>query len=173
MKKELFFTLVVVCILAHIVRLTYEIMKHRKTIRPGRVSFIIVFTDMIILWVSWFLICKYDYHEIHFPGIVRSAGLLLSFAGIIAFLTGLFTIKTLESYEGDLITTGIYSIIRHPMYVGFISWLIGFPLYFESLLPLILSIFLILNVLFWRFLEEKELEQRFPSYRDYRKKTIF
>lgn len=99
--------------------------------------------------------------------------MILSIAGVIVFLTGLLTIKTLESYDGDLITNGIYSFFRHPMYLGFILWLIGFPVYFEALLPLILSVFFIMNVLYWRYLEEKELEKRFPSYPEYRKKTIF
>jgi protein-S-isoprenylcysteine O-methyltransferase Ste14 len=45
--------------------------------------------------------------------------------GVIVFLTGLLTIKTQESYEGDLIRTGIYSIIRHPMYLGLIYTLVN------------------------------------------------
>jgi protein-S-isoprenylcysteine O-methyltransferase Ste14 len=89
------------------------------------------------------------------------------------FLTALFTIKTLESYEGDLITSGIYSKIRHPMYLGFIFWLIGFPLIFEAIFSIILSLIFICNILFWRYLEEKELLDRFPTYLDYKKKTIF
>jgi protein-S-isoprenylcysteine O-methyltransferase Ste14 len=93
--------------------------------------------------------------------------------GIIAFLSGLITIKTLESYDGDLITKGIYSKIRHPMYLGFIFWLIGLPIFFGALIPIFLSVIFVANVLFWRYLEEKELEKRFPAYPDYRKTTIF
>lgn len=88
-------------------------------------------------------------------------------------MTALFTIKTLESYEGDLITSGIYSKIRHPMYAGFICWLIGFPLIFEAIFSMTLSIIFICNILFWKYLEEKELWNRFPAYPDYKKKTIF
>lgn len=165
--------MVILCVFTHIVRLIYEIIKHRKILKPGRLSFIIVFTDMILLWISWFLICRFDYHEVYFPQIIRTIAMILSIAGVIVFLTGLLTIKTLESYDGDLITNGIYSFFRHPMYLGFILWLIGFPVYFEALLPLILSVFFIMNVLYWRYLEEKELEKRFPSYPEYRKKTIF
>jgi len=105
--------------------------------------------------------------------IIKYTGLTLSGIGIIAFLSGLFTIKTLESYDGDLITGGIYKWIRHPMYLGFILWLIGFPLYFGALYAFILAFIFITNVLFWRYLEEKELLKRFPSYGDYRKTTLF
>ena len=89
------------------------------------------------------------------------------------FLIALFTIKTFESYEGDLITKGIYSKVRHPMYLGFIFWLIGFPIIFGALFSLVLSLVFIANILFWRYLEEKELELRFSSYLDYKKTTIF
>jgi len=93
--------------------------------------------------------------------------------GGLLFFTALFTIKTLESYDGDLITKGIYSKIRHPMYLGFICWLIGFPVYFGALFPFFLSLLFIVNVLFWRSLEEIELEKRFPSYQHYKKTTLF
>jgi protein-S-isoprenylcysteine O-methyltransferase Ste14 len=173
MKKELFFALVIVCTITHIVRSVYEILKHKQVLKPGKLSFIIVFINMILLWISWFLLCRYDIFKVNLPDIIRFTGLLLSVVGLVAFLAGLFTIKTLESYEGDLITTGIYSIIRHPMYLGFILWLIGFPIFFGSYFSMILSLLFIANILFWRHLEEKELENRFPAYLDYTKKTIF
>jgi protein-S-isoprenylcysteine O-methyltransferase Ste14 len=92
---------------------------------------------------------------------------------MVLFLTGLFTIKTLESYKGNLITKGIYSKIRQPMYTGFILWLIGPPLLYGSLYSFVLSIVFIANVLYWRQLEEYELEKRFPEYLNYKKKTLF
>jgi protein-S-isoprenylcysteine O-methyltransferase Ste14 len=104
---------------------------------------------------------------------VKYFGFALIGVGIVVFLVALITIKTLESYEGDMITKGIYSIIRHPMYLGFMLWLIGFPIYFGALFSFLLSFVFVANVLFWRYLEEKELEKRFSSYTAYRKTTIF
>jgi protein-S-isoprenylcysteine O-methyltransferase Ste14 len=86
---------------------------------------------------------------------------------------GLSTIKSLESYEGELITKGIYSKIRHPMYLGFILWLLGSPIFFGALSSFILSFLFIGNVLFWRYLEEKELLKRFATYSTYMKSTLF
>ena len=173
MEKEWFFALVTACIITHIIRTIYEILKHKQILKPGKLSFVIILFNMIILWVTWVLLCSYDTHKIDFPGIIRYAGISLAIVGMLVFLTGLFTIKTLESYEGDLITTGIYSKIRHPMYLAFIMWLIGFPLLFGAGFSMILSLVFICNILFWRFLEEKELLNRFPAYPDYKKKTIF
>lgn len=173
MRKELFFALVIVCVITHIIRSVYEILKHKGVLKAGKLSFGIMFINMMLLWISWFLLCGQDMYRINLPVIVRYAGLLLSCIGVIAFLIALFTIKTLESYDGDLIKSGIYSKIRHPMYLGFILWLIGFPVFFGAFFSFLFSFLFIANVLFWRHLEEIELEKRFPSYPDYRKTTIF
>jgi protein-S-isoprenylcysteine O-methyltransferase Ste14 len=128
---------------------------------------------MALLWVSWFALCSLDEFKIILPGIIRYIGLLIVIIGLIFFLTALFTIKTLENYEGDLITKGIYSKIRHPMYLGFIFWYIGMPLFFGSYFSFILSIIFIGNILFWRHLEEIDLVKRFSVYNNYKSKTLF
>jgi len=171
--QHTFIILIIICICTHIIRTSYEILKHNQKLIPGRLSFVIMFTNMSMLWISWVLLCSYDIFKINLPAAIRYMGLSIAGIGSLFFLTGLFTIKTLESYDGDLIKTGIYSKIRHPMYTGFILWLIGFPVFFRAGFSLILSLLFIGNILFWRFLEEKELEKRFPAYSDYRKTTIF
>ena len=128
---------------------------------------------MLLLWASWFALCILDINKIDLPDIIRYFGIFLVILGILVFLTGLLTIKALESYDGDLITHGIYSKVRHPMYLGFILWLIGMPVYSGGLISFALCIVFIVNVLFWRHLEEKELENRFPAYKEYKKTTIF
>ena len=173
MDKKFYFALIIICVTTHILRLIYEILKHRQILKPGKLSFVIMFANMLLLWISWVLVCSNDIYRINILAIIRYIGISLSGLGIIAFLTGLFTIKTLESYEGDLITTGIYSIIRHPMYLGFILWLIGFPIFFGALSSLILAPLFITNILFWKYLEEEELERRFSTYLDYKKTTLF
>ena len=173
MTTEKFFVFTTVCIITHIVRSLYEILKHKKILKPSKLSFAIIFINMGLLWTSWFALCSLDLYRMNLPGIIRYLGVSLVGIGIIVFFIALFTIKNLESYQGDLITKGIYSRIRHPMYLGFILWLIGFPVFFGGLFSFILSFVFIANILFWRYLEEKELEKRFLSYMDYKKTTIF
>jgi protein-S-isoprenylcysteine O-methyltransferase Ste14 len=173
MNRNIFFLLTAVCILTHIVRTVYEILKHRKLLISNRYSFTIVFTNMIVLWISWFLLCSMDEYQIELPVWIRFLGLGMVILGVLVFLTALSTIKSLENYAGDLITHGIYSRIRHPMYLAFILWLIGSPLFYESGLSLAIGIILSANVLFWRHLEEMELINRFSGYREYRKRTLF
>jgi protein-S-isoprenylcysteine O-methyltransferase Ste14 len=173
MNRNIFFLLTALCILTHIVRTVYEILKHRKLLIPDKHSFIIVFTNMILLWISWFLLCSMDEYRIELPAGINYLGLGMVIVGVLVFLTALSTIKTLETYAGEMITHGIYSRIRHPMYLAFILWLIGMPLFYGGYLSLAIGLMLTANVLFWRHLEEKELVNRFSGYREYRRRTIF
>lgn len=173
MKNELFFILVIVCTITHIIRAIYEILKHKKLINTTRLSFIIVFINMMLLWASWFALCSLDINRIELPEVLHYSGISLVALGITIFITGLLTIKALESYAGDLITHGIYTKIRHPMYLGFILWLVGMPLFCGGLNSFFLCVIFVANVLFWRHLEEKELEIRFTEYKAYKKTTIF
>jgi protein-S-isoprenylcysteine O-methyltransferase Ste14 len=173
MKNYLFLILAGICICAHIVRTIYEILKHRKRLVPDKYSFIIVFINMILLWVSWFLLCSVDPFRLELPSVINYMGLMLVLIGVLIFLVAFSTIKSLETYEGDLITHGIYSRIRHPMYLAFILWLIGMPVFYGAYFSLGMSILLIVNVLLWRHLEELELINRYIGYREYRQRTLF
>ncbi len=173
MKNPSFLLLVVVCTLTHITRTAYEVLKHKKMLRASKLSFIIIFTNMAVLWASWIAMCSSDIYKIILPAVIRHLGLSLCIIGLILFTIALLTIKTLETYDGDLITKGIYSKIRHPMYLGFILWLIGFPVYFGAGFSLFLAFIFVANVLFWRHLEEIELIERFPGYKEYKAKTYF
>ena len=169
----MFLPLVYICIITHIVRLGYEILKHKKIIKASRLSFVVIFSNMLLLWASWFLLCSFDPSATNLPLMLRYFSISLAVIGVIIFLTALFTIKTLETYDGELITNGIYSIIRHPMYFSFLLWLIGFPLFYGGIYSFILAIPFAINVLYWRYLEELELDKRFADYKLYKKKTFF
>jgi protein-S-isoprenylcysteine O-methyltransferase Ste14 len=173
MNNSNFFLLVGVCVLAHFIRTVYEILKHKKIVVASKLSFAIIFTNMAILWISWFTLCSFDVYKINLPAIVRYFGIAINLLGAILFFTALFTIKTLEVYDGDLIIKGIYSKVRHPMYLGFSCWLIGTPVFYGAVFSFILAVLFIANVLFWRHLEEIELEKRFPGYKGYKLKTLF
>lgn len=173
MYNRNFILLIVVNLLTHFVRAVYEVLKHKNIIKAGRLSFSIMFTNMSVLWISWFLLCSADVYRLNLPAFFRYIGLAITLSGTGLFFTALFTIKTLETYSGDLITNGIYSRIRHPMYLGFICWLFGAPVFYEAITSFALGILFIANVLYWRHLEEFELEKRFTGYKTYRLRTFF
>jgi methanethiol S-methyltransferase len=173
MGEKIFLIAAIVCIICNMIRFMYEILKHKKIIKANQFTLVIIFTNMALLWVSWVLLCLTDTHSIELSNLIRYLGISLVGVGLVVFLMALFTIKTFESYEGDLITRGIFSKIRHPMYLGFILWLIGLPIYFGALYAIVLGMVFIANVLFWRYLEEIELAERFSAYKEYKKTTLF
>ena len=173
MNNRNFILLIIISVLTHIVRAVYEVLKHKKIIGASKLSFTFIFTNMALLWISWFLLCSADVYKINLPAIVRYIGIAITITGAGLFFTALFTIKTLETYSGDLITNGIYSKVRHPMYLGFICWLLGGPLFFNGAISFALAVLFIANVLFWRYLEELELEKRFTGYKEYKIITLF
>ncbi|MBN2520873.1 MAG: isoprenylcysteine carboxylmethyltransferase family protein [Bacteroidales bacterium] len=173
MEKYLFFICLALCVLAHIIRTIYEIKKVNKEFKPGKLGFFLILLNMFVLWASWFNMCEVDIYKINLPDLLRYFGLSVFIAGLCIFFIALFTIKALENYEGELIQKGIYSKIRHPMYLGFILWIIGYSVFQNAMVTLLISIIFIGNVLYWRHLEEKILIKKYSGYKEYINKTYF
>ncbi len=71
----------------------------------------------------------------------------------------------------ELVRRGIYSVIRHPMYL-FISILaVGYCLFWNAYSTLFLCAFLVLFFDYKVKREEMYLRQRFPEYLEFGKKT--
>lgn len=76
------------------------------------------------------------------------------------------------SSRNKLITTGVYSLFRNPMYAGMTLIAIAYPISTGSTLTLISAILWISQMALWANWEEKELSERFgQAYLDYRKKV--
>jgi len=73
------------------------------------------------------------------------------------------TVKPFEK-STELITTGVFQISRHPMYLGMTLILIGLAVFMGTITPLIIIVVfaLLMEVVFVR-VEEKMLEQQFGS----------
>ncbi len=73
-----------------------------------------------------------------------------------------------------LVTTGLYGYIRNPMLLGLFLLLLGLGILFGSLSLIFIftPLFIILNVLYVKAVEEKELEMKFgQKYREYKKRV--
>ncbi|MEW6347472.1 MAG: methyltransferase [Thermodesulfobacteriota bacterium] len=73
--------------------------------------------------------------------------------------------------SGTLITSGVYSMVRHPMYTGVIVGLGGYVLMFGALfcVPLWMAVTALYTIKSIK--EERIIEAKFPEYHEYRKKT--
>jgi protein-S-isoprenylcysteine O-methyltransferase Ste14 len=73
-----------------------------------------------------------------------------------------------------LVTSGLFSRIRHPMYTGFILWILGWVFFYGAATSLIVALVCIGNILYWRQIEEKNLVSAYgEAYLRYRMKTWF
>ena len=85
-----------------------------------------------------------------------------------------FAAATIEVFpDQKVITTGPYSIVRHPMYTGALVMLFGTPFALGSWWGLLILVPLIL-IIVWRLLdEEKFLYKNLPGYKEYCQKTRY
>jgi|CoawatStandDraft_6_1074263.scaffolds.fasta_scaffold14926_2 protein-S-isoprenylcysteine O-methyltransferase Ste14 len=72
---------------------------------------------------------------------------------------------------GELIETGLYKYIRHPIYTGILSTLLGYGLYSGSGYKIFITITLLVLFFYKSKYEEKKLSSVFSEYPEYMKKT--
>ena len=110
------------------------------------------------------------------PAGVEGAGLVLFALGfgmnVLVFRENTFTSATIEVWQGQrVISTGPYSVIRHPMYAGGALYLLGTPIALGSywgLVPFVLT----MPFLIWRLVdEERFLALNLPGYAEYQERV--
>jgi protein-S-isoprenylcysteine O-methyltransferase Ste14 len=96
------------------------------------------------------------------------------FVNYLVFKENSFGGSTIETSEDQkVISTGLYALIRHPMYAGVLIMMIGVPLALGSFWGLVV-LAIILPGLIWRILdEEKLLKKDLPGYADYMEKVRY
>jgi protein-S-isoprenylcysteine O-methyltransferase Ste14 len=166
--------LAVAFVLSLAIRCAYEILKERQKIDPeSKLIFGLILTVMCALWVSWFSLCPLDPFHVGLPGPVRWIGLVLFIVGMVLALGALFQLRGVENIK-HLVTSGLFAKIRHPMYLGFTCWIVGWSIYHAAFLSLAIGAPGIASILWWRHLEDRRLERQFGiEYRRYRQQTWF
>ena len=107
----------------------------------------------------------------------RGLGVLLGLAGGALALVGLLRLGSNLSAlphpldDAVLVDTGIYGLVRHPIYGGLITGALGWALLTNSLLALVLALVLQLFFEVKSRREEAQLLARFPAYADYRRRV--
>ncbi|WP_424747662.1 methyltransferase family protein [Mycobacterium sp.] len=72
-----------------------------------------------------------------------------------------------------LVTTGLYGLVRHPMYTGNVIMMVGIPLALGSYWGLLLVVPGLVGLVFRIFDEEKLLEQELDGYREYAQRVRY
>lgn len=164
----MFFVWFGICFVCFIIRTVFNILTYKKS--PWAENKIIVtwvYIVMFILWFSWFQMCFADLIKMNIPDCIRYLGLLLFLIGFFLFIFSHIKLKRFKD-RGGLVTSGIYSRIRNPIYLGFIIWIIGFPIFTQSFITLASSPIWISHIIYWKILEEK-----YEEYSEHKKRTWF
>ena len=133
-----------------------------------------------LMFIISFVIAGIDfrYKIIKLPNIVSYIALIIFILSYIMYAEVLRentylsrTIKVTENQK--VIDTGLYGIVRHPMYTSTIFLFLSMPLILGSLLSLIIMLFYPLLIIFRLKNEEKLLLEQLDGYNEYIKKVKY
>jgi len=115
--------------------------------------------------------------QLSVPAIVSTIGIILIVAGLLIAGVSAFQLgHSLSVFpapvpDGSLITTGLFGLVRHPIYTGVILAAVGWSLSRSSLIGMALCVVLFLFFDRKAAYEERQLAVQFPDYAAYRART--
>jgi protein-S-isoprenylcysteine O-methyltransferase Ste14 len=121
------------------------------------------------------IIFRYQFNSSEY---LRTIGFIIGAIGVVILITGILTLGkyfTASLTPKGLVTHGIYSKIRHPIFIGVILVYLGMELIFQSIYGLFLVFFVLIPFYIYSAIEEeKMLSKTFKDkYTMYKKKTLF
>ncbi len=112
--------------------------------------------------------------NLNFPNDADWINLILAGLGIIIIIVSMLQLnKNLSPFpsppeKSELVVTGLFSYVRHPIYSGILMTIFFTAIYLNSGYKLI--VFLLLAILFYykSEFEELQLQKKFPGYKSYK-----
>lgn len=150
----------------------------KPTSEDNRKGWFLVFLQFffaaIIITTAYF---EASFLNHRYIALLEVIGIILLIISVLTFLYAVVSFKQIITPNpipmdnAKLITTGIYSSIRHPMYLFGILLTFGYSFYRSAYFTLILCFFYIFFFIYKIKFEEKHLIQKFPEYSSYREST--
>jgi protein-S-isoprenylcysteine O-methyltransferase Ste14 len=143
---------------------------------------LILFIATYIGMIIFIPLDVFRFHLLPPPGaLVSTLGLLIFVVGWWIFSLalkenpfGIAAVRLQEERHHTVVDTGVYAIVRHPMYAGGILFIFGMPLWLESYAAFLLAIIpvAILGALRIK-VEEGLLKEKLPGYAAYMEKVRY
>lgn len=140
-----------------------------------------------LLFIQVFLLIGFVFLPvISFPGfhlnspwiyVQWGGGILLVLGGLILIIQGLLNLGNnltplpYPKDDGELVTTGIYQWVRHPLYSGIVFMLLGVALILNSLSHLLATFVLLMLLNIKANYEENWLKEKYPHYQEYQQRV--
>ena len=137
---------------------------------------------LLMFLVGWFLFIPID---VFYLKLLATPQQMIQILGGIMSLFG-YGIMLLALYQNEFATpvvrdqserghelrdTGLYGLVRHPFYTGFILFCIGMALWLQSYATLIVGLLPLTALIGRIYAEEKILQETLPGYREYMSRT--
>ncbi len=112
-----------------------------------------------------------------FPLWLRAIGFLFLVSGGVLGTLGMVALgRNLTPFPmpkpgGDLVTSGVYGLVRHPIYAGIILGTLGWALLFATLVGVLLTLIAFVFFDLKSRQEERWLAQSYPHYPDYQRQV--
>ena len=157
-----------------------ELLKRRLNTKEKENDQKIVVMLSGLMFIAGFLIAglNYRYKWIEVPDVVVIVSSILFIIAYILYAEVLreneYLSRTIEVQEGQkVVDTGLYGIVRHPMYAVTILLFLTMPLILGS--PISLVIFLIYPILISKRIKNEEmvLERDLEGYKEYKEKVKY
>ena len=131
--------------------------------------YLLVFIQLLCLA---YLLTSAPFLADEYSGIlIEAAGVFLGIVAIYTIGIGNFNITPTPKPDGHLVTSGPYSVVRHPMYLAQVVAVL--PLVFDYFTWIRLGIFVLLIIILVlkTIYEEKRLFLQFSEYKEYASRT--
>jgi len=135
---------------------------------------------MFLFFFIYFGVIKYELGQYYFQDeklrvIFSILGTIMIILGVITNIHGRFKLKEnwanhIKIYDTHkLIRTGIYRIVRHPLYASLMLMFFGGVLVFKNYLNFLLTGFVFIPFMYYRATQEENmLSKEFPDYGEYK-----
>ena len=139
-------------------------------------------TFLLVFLVGWFVFIPIDvfYLKLLAPPqqMIQILGGILSLFGYGIMLLALYqnefatpVVRDQSERGHELRDAGLYGLVRHPFYAGFILFCIGMALWLQSYATLIVGLLPLTALIGRIYAEEKILQETLPGYREYMSRT--
>jgi protein-S-isoprenylcysteine O-methyltransferase Ste14 len=139
---------------------------------------------LVVSYVGQIVLIPLDVFRFHFvpkpSGLVSLFGLALYVAGwwimILAMKVNPFAVPVVrlqEERQQRVIDTGVYAVMRHPMYTGFVPMVVGPAFWLQSYVAALLGIAPITVLAVRSVFEERFLKRELRGYEAYTKKVRY
>ena len=144
----------------------------------------IVVVLLITSFVSVIVFIPLDVFRFH---LIPKPAKLVSSLGLVLFMLGWWimtlalrenafaapVVKHQEERKQTVVDSGVYGVVRHPMYAGTVPLLAGMPLWLESYTAALLAGFPIGTLIVRILVEERFLRRELPGYDAYTKRVRY